>query len=457
MTILIPESFLPPPGTNWKKVLSTLEPGKKDAFLESFKGNSAVALLGDWFLEARREQFPPPSEWYIWLILAGRGFGKTWTGSNWLIEQHRRGLAENSAIIAATAADLRRYCLEGPSGILTIAPKAFRPVYQPSKTRIKWPNNTYTHLYTAEKPDRIRGANHDKAWCDELSYWIKPDYTWDMLMLTLRHGDDPQTVVTMTPRPILKVREFIDEARNGDGSVIITTGSTEDNRENLSDRFYQEIINMYAGTSLYRQEVLGEVLMDAEGALWNHELIETYRKSDYPRLDRIVVGIDPSTSGKKGADEAGIVVAGLGVDKCGYVLEDLSDRLSPDAWAQRAVAAYERWSANCIIAESNQGGEMVRSVINNINPTIPVILIHAMVGKVARAEPVAALYERRQVYHAGVFPRLEDEMCMFVPGELKDSPNRVDALVYVLTELMVKKKFFSGAWGRKVSGGKRAA
>lgn len=400
--------------------------------------------MGDWFLDARREQIEPPGAWwFIWLIMAGRGFGKTWAGSNWLVDQHRAGV-KSSGIIAATAEDLRRYCVEGPSGILNCAPKNFRPAYQPAKTRLIWPDGGITLLFTSEKPERLRGPNLEVAWCDELGSWKNPEAALDMLFLCLRIGSNPRAIMTTTPRPIPAIRGLL--SREGQ-DVIVTRGGTLDNKPNLAPIFVNQVLQQYVGTRLERQEIYGEMLEDFEGALWNHAMIDGCRASKLPLLDIKVIGVDPPTTV---TGVCGIIAAGKDANSRGYVLGDHSVSGSPDTWAKKAVNAYYAHGALGIIAEVNQGGDMVESVIHNIDPNIPVFKVRASKGKVARAEPVAMLYEQSRIDHHGTFPHLEDEMCVMVPGELKESPDRVDALVWALYYLFLQKlSAKAGAWGRK--------
>lgn len=380
--------------------------------------------------------------------MAGRGFGKNWAGSNWLIDRHRVHNCQNTAIVAATASDLRKYCIEGRSGILNCAPNDFRPKYQPSQTRLLWPNGSISLLYTSEEPERLRGPNIDAAWCDEVGAWKKPEACIDMLDLTLRLGEHPLCLMTTTPRPIPTIRDLI--KREGD-DVVITRGSTMDNSENLAKKFMLKVTKKFAGTRLERQELYGELLEDFEGALWNHAMLEECRSEKVGLLVRKVIGVDPPTSVK---GECGIIAAGVtggpSLDRRGILLGDHSINGSPRTWARKVVAAYYSHGANAVIAEVNQGGDMVESVIKNEDPNIPVIKVRASQGKVARADPVAMIYEQKRIKHNDVYPMLEDEMCAMVPGELKESPNRVDALVWAFWDLfnLSNKTKRAGAFGR---------
>lgn len=445
---MIPLELYPPPRLSWKQVAAKLPVEQQEKLLQMLGNDEEAGLLeGDFFFNARREQLPPLEKWVIWLILAGRGFGKNFAGANWLIEEHRTKGVEISAIVAATAADLRRYCVEGPSGIINQAPLDFRPRYVPSKTRLEWPNGTVTHLYTSEKPDRLRGANHQVAWGDEFCSWAYPTETWDQLMFTLRYSKEIRCMITTTPRPIPELKELL--KREGD-DVVVTRGATYDNATNLSPIFIEQLKKRYEGTSLGRQEIMGEVLMDAEGALWNHDMLDGLHGTlpSQGTLTRRAVAVDPAITATKHSDETGIVVGAIDEDKHAYVEGDYSGIYTPDGWARKAIWAYYHHKANLIVAEKNQGGLMVSTIINDRDSTIKVKLVHASIGKVARAEPIAAQYEKGMVTHVGTFAKLEDEMCAFVPGDLKWSPNRVDALVWLLTELVVGIGGRAGTWGR---------
>lgn len=326
--------------------------------------------------------------------------------------------------------------VEGESGILSAHPKAFRPLYEPSKRRLTWPNGAVATLYNAVEPDQLRGPQHDGAWCDELAKWRYAGETWDQLQFGLRLGDKPRQVVTTTPRPIPVLKQIMDAA-----STVTTRGSTRENKSNLADSFLAEIVGRFAGTRLGRQELDAEILDDVPGALWTRAMMDGAKIRSAPDMQRIVVSVDPS--GTKGAeddgDSIGIIVAGKGVDGFGYVLADRTCKLSPDGWGRRAVEAFREFQADRIIAERNFGGAMVEHVIRSVDATVAYQEVTASRGKVARAEPVAALYEQGRVKHAGYFPELEDQMCSFTSsGYLGDgSPDRADAAVWALTELML--------------------
>ncbi|ADU50161.1 hypothetical protein Tmar_0036 [Thermaerobacter marianensis DSM 12885] len=394
----------------------------------------AEALLYDWRFWARPKQLPPEGPWRIWLILAGRGFGKTRTGAEWVREQVERHGRRRIAIVGRTAADVRDVMVEGESGILSISPPWFRPVYEPSKRRLTWPNGAIATLYSADEPDLLRGPQHDAAWADELAAWRRPE-AWDNLMFGLRLGPDPRVVVTTTPRPVKLIRDLLN-----DPTCVVTRGSTYENAANLAPAFLEQIISRYEGTRLGRQELYGEVLDDVPGALWQRKRIDELRVREAPELVRVVVAIDPAVTSEEGSDETGIVVAGRGVDGDAYVLADRSCRMSPDGWARRAVKAYYDFDGDRIVGEVNNGGDLVETVIRTVDPKVPYKAVRASRGKAVRAEPVAALYEQGKVHHVGTFDHLEDQLCQITPDGYQGagSPDRADALVWALTELMLE-------------------
>lgn len=321
--------------------------------------------------------------------------------------------------------------IEGDSGIKAIAPPWCTPEYEPTKRRLTWPNGATATTYSAEDPDQLRGPNIDGAWCDELASWKYAQAAYDMLMFTLRAGDDPRAVITTTPRPTKIIRELVSSAM-----VHVTTGSTYDNAANLAPSFLTTIVRKYEGTRLGRQELNAEILDDNPAALWKRDQIDALRVVKAPELSRVVIGVDPGISSEEGADETGIVGAGVGgEDGHGYVLDDRSIRGTPHQWASAAVTLYHSLKADHIVAEANQGGEMVEHTIHTVDPDVPVKLVHATRGKYTRAEPVAALYEQSKCHHVGTFPILEDEFCSWTPGD--KSPNHLDAAVWALTDLLI--------------------
>jgi phage terminase large subunit-like protein len=382
-----------------------------------------------WTLQARPNQLPPPGSWRTWLVLAGRGFGKTRTGGEWIRSQAESGQCARLALVAPTAADARDVMVEGESGILAIAPPWNRPRYEPSKRRLTWPNGAIATLYSADEPERLRGPQHDGAWCDELGSWRYAE-AWDMLMFGLRLGTDPRCVVTTTPKPKKLLLDLLKAE-----STETTRGSTYENRANLAQAFLEQIVAKYEGSRLGRQELHAEVLEDVEGALWQRQQLDDLRVATAPELVRVVVAVDPAVTSGEDSDETGIVVAGLGVDGHGYVLRDRSGRFSPDAWMRRAVATFHEAQADRLVAETNNGGDLVETVLRTVDRSIPFTKVHASRNKQTRAEPVAALYEQGRVHHVGSLPELEDQLCGWVPGD--KSPDRLDACVWALTFLML--------------------
>jgi phage terminase large subunit-like protein len=398
----------------------------------------AGALSQNWRSRARPSQLPPLGDWRVWLVLAGRGAGKSWIASNLCNEWAATSAARHIGIICPTAADCRDVMVEGPSGILATAPAWCRPTYESSKRRIVWPSGAVAHLYSSEEPERLRGPNLDALFCDELAAWNNAEQTWNMAQMCLRIGRHPRTVITTTPKPIKLLKNLI--ARDGQG-VVVTRGSTYDNAANLAPGFLAEIRARYENTRLGRQELNAELLEDTPGALWTRDMIEKARYDGaIPDLVRVVVAVDPS--GTRGADDSGdsvgIMVAGIGRDGLGYVLADRTVKASPSVWGNVAVSAYREFKADRIIAEKNFGGAMVEHVIRTCDPNVPYRDVHASRGKIARAEPIAALYEQNRVRHCGSLTELEDQLAaMTGAGYLGDgSPDRADALVWCLTELM---------------------
>lgn len=369
--------------------------------------------------------------------MAGRGFGKTRTGAEWVRHQVDTG-KRRIALVAPIASDARDVMVEGESGLLSVFPPHERPLYEPSKRRVTFANGAIATTYSADEPDRLRGPQHDAAWCDEIGAWHYPE-TWDMLMFGLRLGDDPRCVATTTPKPTKIVRDLVSQP-----NTVITRGSTYENKANLAPAFIDQIVRRYEGTRLGRQELAGELLIDVPGALWTLAMFDERRPA--PDLARVVVAIDPAASANEDSDETGIVVCGQGVDKDWYVLADRSCRLSPDGWARRAVAAFDEFKADRIVAEVNNGGDMVESTVKTVRRDIPFTKVHASRGKVVRAEPIAALYEQGRVWHTAAFDDLETQLVEWTPDS-GDSPDRLDALVWCLTFLNEKREvtFYRGS------------
>jgi phage terminase large subunit-like protein len=375
---------------------------------------------------ARPAQTAPDGQWTVWLYVGGRGAGKTRAGAEWVHEQVQAG-ARRIALVGPTAGDVRDVMVEGESGILNCGP--VRPTYEPSKRRVTWPNGAIATTYSADEPDRLRGPQHDAAWADEIAAWRYPA-AWDMMMLGLRLGTDPRVVATTTPKPVKLVRDLL-------GTAVVTRSTTYDNLDNLAPTFREQILARYEGTRLGRQELLAELLEDVPGALWTRDLIERSRGDAPERMPRIVVAIDPAVTSGEQSDATGIIVVGAD-QNTGWVLEDLSGRYPPEQWANLAVDAYRRWDADRIVAEANNGGDLVASVLRAVDRNVPVRLVRASRGKRARAEPVSALYEQGRIIHCGTFPELEDELCVWTP-DTAESPDRLDAMVWGLTDLMLTK------------------
>lgn len=421
------------------------------SLLKGLTEAEADELWHDWRAWSRPEQTAPEGDWQVWAYIAGRGAGKTRSGAEWVREMVRSG-SSRIALIAPTAGDARDVMVEGDSGILSVCwagdtdhkgNLTGRPKYEPSKRRVTWANGAIATTYSADEPDRLRGPQHDAGWCDEVAAWNYAQEAWDMFMFGLRLGSDPRAMVTTTPRPIPLVRQIINASTS-----IVTRGSTFSNRANLAASFLDKIVTRFEGTRLGRQELEGELLDDFPGAMWTRAMIDA-SKADVrlPVMQRVVVSIDPSGTG--GADDEGdsigIVVAGKGVDGNAYVLADRTCKLSPDGWGRRAVQAYREFSADRIVAERNYGGAMVEHVIRTVDRTVSYKEVTASRGKVIRAEPIAALYEQGRVKHVAGMTELEDQMCaMTSDGFMGDgSPDRVDALVWALNELVLSGSNYS--------------
>ncbi len=402
--------------------------------------DEADALLHDWrgFL-ARPDQVMPTGDWDIWLALAGRGWGKTRTGAEGVREVVDLGLASRIGLIAETAADARDVMVDA---IMRIFPNGRTPLYQSSKRKVTFHNGAVAYTYNATEPDQLRGPQHDFLWHDEIAKWRYARETWDQAQFGLRLGDKPRQIVTTTPRPIELVKSIIS---GGEGKVHVTRGRTMDNRSNLAATFLDRIEKRYAGTRLGRQELDAEVLGDLPGALWSLASIDAYRLPVAPVTGRIVVAIDPAVTNTEDSDEHGIIVAGITADQRGIVLEDASLKGGPSAWAKRAVSLYRSWQADCIVVEVNQGGDMVASTLRTVDANVKIREVRASRGKHIRAEPIAALYEQGKVTHVGAFAELENQMTQMTAAgyEGDGSPDRLDALVWAMTELfpgMVEKQ-----------------
>ena len=393
----------------------------------------------------RTDQTPPIyQDWTTWLLMGGRGAGKTRTGAEWVrrtayLGGYNTQTPPRIALIAETYADAREVMIEGPSGLRAIASDFERPVYEASRRRLVWPSGAVAYCFSAEDPDGLRGYQFDAAWADEMCKWRHPEETWSNLQLALRIGSRPRQVVTTTPRPMALLKRIINSEK-----TAIHSASSYANRENLAEAFFSEIVESYEGTALGRQELLGELIEDLQGALWNWSMIEAARISLAPDLDRVVVAVDPPAGSGSDADECGIIVAGAARQSdgvTGYVLADWSvSGLSPSAWGEKVIVAAHEFQADRIIIEVNQGGDMARHVLTQIDPNASIRSVHASRGKRLRAEPIAALYERGRVRHVGGFAKLEDQMTTFtgMSQKIEKSPDRLDALVWALTDLLLR-------------------
>jgi predicted phage terminase large subunit-like protein len=380
-----------------------------------------------WDYIGRESQQEPQGIWDVWALIAGRGFGKTRTGSE--ITRKWSNEVPSILLIGATSMDMRDIMIDGPSGILATAPRGNYPLYEPSKLRLTWRNGCICHLRSADEPDRIRGVETYRGWLDEFAAWNHPKEAWDMVSMAIRKGDTKK-LITTTPRRLGVLKKII-----GFPGTVITHGSTYENIDNLSESFRKIIIERYEGTQIGRQEIYAEILDDVEGALWTTEMIDQFRTKEHPDLKRIIVAIDPAVTSKPDSDETGIIVAGKGIDNHGYILHDSSGKFTPNEWAKRAIFCYEKYKADRIVAEVNNGGDLVEANIRTIKSDVPYKSVYASRGKVIRAEPIVALYEQGKIHHIGIFDELEKQMTNWNPEE--KSPDRLDALVWALTELMI--------------------
>jgi phage terminase large subunit-like protein len=412
-----------------------------EELLRGYSASDLLVFLYDWIAWARGDQLPPSGDWTTWLVLGGRGAGKTRAGAEWvraLVHGQPPFAAEpvkRIALVGETLADVRAVMVEGQSGILSAYPVGKAPRFEPSLRQLVWGNGAVAQIFSAEEPDSLRGPQFEAAWCDELAKWRYAERAWGTLQFALRLGTRPRQMVTTTPRPFALLKRLIDEP-----GTVATKILTASNAPNLAPAFLDAVVARYRGTRLGRQELDAEILEDRPDALWPRALIERWRVGEAPTLARVVVAVDPPVTSGERADACGIVVAGQGEDGRGYVIEDATvDRASPLQWAKAAISAYQRHAADCVVAEVNQGGELVASVLRQVDPSLPIRCVRATRGKWLRAEPVAALYEQGRISHLGAFPALEDQMCDFGRDGLSGgaSPDRLDALVWALTELML--------------------
>ena len=429
--------------THW---LADADRARLGELLDGFGGKERDRLRFGWRLWGRSEQMAPAGDWQIWLICAGRGFGKTRAGAEWVRRIATSEPGSRIALVGASIAEARAIMVEGESGILACTPPDLRPSFEPSLRRLRWSNGTKAFLFSAAEPESLRGPQHSHAWCDEIAKWENSGErairTWDNLLMGLRLGDLPRVLATTTPRAVPLMRRLISEEASG--KVVVTRGSTYSNAANLPERFVEGMRSQYGGTAIGRQELDGHLLTEVEGALWTRAMIEKGREefcSD--TLLRVVVGVDPPASAT--GDECGIIVAGVGEDGIARVVSDASlAKASPERWARGVASVALAWKADRVVAEANQGGAMVESVLRAADCQMPIRLVHASRGKVARAEPVAALYEAGRVRHVGMLARLEDQLCGLMAGGTYEgpgrSPDRADALVWALTELMLGRR-----------------
>ena len=422
--------------------LARLPAHEREEFLASLTNAEAEELAHKWAFWARDEQMTPPGDWIYWMPLAGRGWGKTRTGA----ETVRQWIADGFSyvnLVGATTDDVIGTMIEGESGILNICPKDERPRLNGGKRRLEWPNGAVSIYFSAEEPNRLRGKQHMKLWCDELAAWRYPD-AWDQAVFGLRIGAKPQAIITTTPRPTKIMRDLL-----SDPLTHQTHGSTYENLANLAESFIHKVVRKYEGTRLGRQELNAEMLLDMPGALWSREMLDAARwhpvdsagrRNSWPTMRRIVVAVDPPVTSGDNADECGICVAGLLENGGPCIIADLTCQgETPMGWATKAVEAAKKYHADCIVGEVNNGGELVETLIHQINPNVRFKAVWASQGKYTRAEPVAMFYEQGRAIHMGVFPKLEDQMCLMTPDfdrkKAGYSPDRVDSLAWAVHEL----------------------
>ena len=395
---------------------------------------AATTLYSNWIQKiSRPEQVTPAGDWDIWLILAGRGWGKTLTGAMDAVIYAIKNPESQVAVVTPTFGDIRRVAFGGVSGILKHLPRECLMSgrgqgYNATASEIRLFNGSKIMGFSATEPDRLRGPQFHRAWCDELAAWQYPD-TFDQLQFGLRLGDKPQCVITTTPKPTPIIKNLISRT-----NICVTRGNTFENAENLAPSALSMLEEKYANTRLGRQELYAEIIDDIEGALWNRAMIDDFRVSDLPEMQRIVISIDPAVTSGENSDETGIIISGRAENNRYYVIDDISGRMSPDAWAQKAVNAYHEYNADKIVAEVNNGGDLVERLIRTVEAGVPYKAIRSSRGKILRAEPISALYEQGKVSHLGLFSELEQQMCSYTPETAK-SPDRLDALVFGLTEL----------------------
>jgi phage terminase large subunit-like protein len=379
----------------------------------------------DWHRQARPSQKLPSGDWKIWLILAGRGFGKTRTGAETVRYWATQKIYKRICLLGCHFDDVRRVMIEGESGLLSVSPQWENIQYEPSRRQISWPNGAVASAYSAASYAQLRGPQFDAVWIDELAKFPSPQEAWDQLMMGLRIGKNPRVIITTTPRPLPLIKKIMERQ-----DVIVTQGTTFENQSNLAQNYIQEMRKSYEGTRLGAQELEGHVLQEDESGLWKTKMI--HYCTSVPQLIRVIVAIDPAVTHGEKSDETGMIVAGIDAQGLGYILEDLSGRFSPSQWIHNAVDAYHRHNADRIIAEVNNGGDMVQQLLHSLHPHIPYQKVLATRSKMVRAEPISALYEQGKIFHSRYMPQLEDQM---IRPQAYKSPDRLDALVWALTTL----------------------
>jgi phage terminase large subunit-like protein len=422
--------------------IASLSLGDRKRLLTSLTEDQRIELLYDWRHWARPKQLAPEGDWAVWILTAGRGFGKTHSNAQWLHKRSMEYPKRWSALVVKTPADARDMVIEGPGGILRNTHPKQRPLYEPSKRRLTWSNESWATIFSDEEPDQLRGFSGDTAAIDEFAKFKHPQEVWDNLQFGMRalSNDRPRILVTTTPRPIKILKKIMALP-----TTIVVTGSSYENRANLDPTWFDQITSQYEGTRLGRQEIHAEILDDVPGALWTRVMLDKacYRGKP-PEFRRVVVGVDPSgTSGDDHGNRVGIVAVGLSIDGICYVLADRSCSLGPDGWGRRVVDTLDSFNGDRIVVERNFGGAMAEHVIRTVRQNAPLRMVTASRGKIARADPVAALYEQGKVRHLASVPDLEDEMCnMTSDGYIGGgSPDRCDALVWAITELVLKNRF----------------